>query len=128
MAAALVYPQGVIVVTERPKLVLQIRSIPIERMIQTFLPKGSDEPFDERMRNRDIQHGRDRFDTEDPQVGLPAVEVTEGIVVEPEPKALALTRDSLLKSLHKAGASTVTRCTPKPMSRRLNWSTGINTQ
>jgi hypothetical protein len=97
MAAALVYPQGVLVVTERPMLVLQVRSIPIERMIQTFLPKSSDEPFDERMRNRDIQHGRDRFDTQDPQVGLPAVELKEGIVVEPRAKALALTRDSLVE-------------------------------
>jgi len=54
--------------------------------------------------------------------------VRKGIVVEAKPQALALSGDGLVEQAHKAEPSTVTGCTAKPISRRLNWSIATKTQ
>jgi hypothetical protein len=65
------------------------------------------------MRYRHTRHGRDRFDSQDPQVGLPAVELEERIVVEAEPKTLPLASDSLVEQATQSRAIHGDRLDPK---------------
>ena len=73
--AKLVHPMGVVVAFEELQLSLQVRRVPVQQLVQALLSDGSDESFDERMGQRNTRYGVDRFNVQDPQVGLPAVEL-----------------------------------------------------
>ena len=66
------------------ELRLQISGRPEQRAVQTFVPDGPNQPFDERMREGDIRHGLNLFHIKDPQVRLPLVEPIQGIMVRTE--------------------------------------------
>ena len=71
----------VIVFLEPPQFSFKIAGCPIEDVIQQFSPDGSNQPFNERMRQGDV---RDRFylgDFKDPQIGAPLSELKQWIVI-----------------------------------------------
>ena len=67
--------------TERLQLPLQIERIPEEHAIEIFAANCTDQPFDERMRNRRIGHRLDLVDFDDTQVGEPAMKAKQRVVV-----------------------------------------------
>jgi hypothetical protein len=56
----------VVIPLEIAELCLQISGRPEQRAVQTFAPDGPNQPFYERMRERDIRHGLALFHLEDP--------------------------------------------------------------
>ncbi len=74
----------VIVPLEIKELRLQISGCPEERAVQTFAPKGSNQPFDEWMRERHVGHCLDRLHVEYPQIRLPLVEPLQRVMVRAE--------------------------------------------
>jgi hypothetical protein len=82
----MVHTMGVVAVQHGQKLSLQVSDMPTVLLVKTLLPKGTGEPLDKGMENRNSRHGRARFDAQDPQVGLPAVELKQAIVIDTNPK------------------------------------------
>ena len=74
----------VVVVPEIEQFIFQIDSRPEQRVIQTFASNGADEPFHEGMGQRNVGDGLDFCQLQDPQIGLPLVELIKRIVVGAE--------------------------------------------
>ena len=74
----------VVVVPEIEQFIFQIDRRPEQRVIQTFASNGADEPFHERMRHGDVGDGLDFCYLQDPQIGLPLVELIKWIIVGAE--------------------------------------------
>jgi len=74
----------VVVPLEIKELHLQISGRPEERAVETFAPNGSNQAFDEWMRERHVRHRLDGFHVEDSQIRLPLVEPIQGIMVRAE--------------------------------------------
>jgi hypothetical protein len=53
----------VVIPLEITELRLQISGGPEQRAVQTFASDGPNQPFDERMRERDVRHGDPRQDS-----------------------------------------------------------------
>ena len=53
------------------QLARQVNDVPEECPIKVLTPDGSDQPFDERMRDRSVRDRLDLLDPEHPQVGEP---------------------------------------------------------
>jgi hypothetical protein len=71
---------------EPSQLSSKVAGCPIEDLIQKFSPDGSDQSFDERMGQGNVQ---DRFqfgDFKDPQVGAPLSELKQRIVIAAQVK------------------------------------------
>jgi hypothetical protein len=81
----LVHTKTVIIPLEKHQLSLQIRHVPNEQMIQILPTDGPDESFRERMRPGNVRHRLHCLHPQHPEVGLPALELKQGIVVETEP-------------------------------------------
>ena len=58
---------GVVVVPELSQLPHQVDRVPEEHPVKVLTPDSSDEPFDERMRNRRVRNRLDLVDLEDAQ-------------------------------------------------------------
>jgi hypothetical protein len=99
-----VHPTSVVVGLEQCQFSFQILRLPIEQLARLLLPKCADGSFDKGMGNGNARHGLDGFNIQDAQVGLPTVEPKEGIVIEAEPKALALTGDGLVEQAAQSWA------------------------
>ena len=63
----------VVIDSEICELSLQVDRIPEEEMVKVFTTNGSDESFNERMRDRCIRYGLNFVYTKNPQVRLPLV-------------------------------------------------------
>jgi hypothetical protein len=66
---------------ELAQLARQVHGVPEEYPIKVVTPDSSDQPFDERMRDRNGRNRLDLLDLEDAQVGEPAVESKQRVVV-----------------------------------------------
>ncbi len=75
---------GVVVLSERSQLTRQVDRVPEEHAIEILAPDRSDQSFDERMRGRSIRNRLDLVDLKDPQVGEPAVEAKQRVVIGAE--------------------------------------------
>ena len=64
----------VVIISEFIQLPRQVDGVPEEYAIKVLAPDCSDQPFDERMRDRSVGDRLDLLDLEDAQVGEPAVE------------------------------------------------------
>ena len=71
----------VVIVPEFVQLARQVDGVPEEYAIEILAPDRSDQPFDERMRDRSVRNRLDLLDLEDAQVGEPAVEAKQRVVV-----------------------------------------------
>ena len=71
----------VVIIPEFAQLAHQVDGVPEERPIKVLTPDGSDQPFDERMRDRSVRNRLDFLDLEDAQIGEPAVESEQRVVV-----------------------------------------------
>ena len=91
------HAESIVVAGEDFQLLLQVHSVPEEHPIKILPACCADEPLHKRVRNGHRGHSANGLDPQNPQVGLPAVELEQGIVVEAEPKALALTGDRLVE-------------------------------
>ena len=80
----LVRAPAVIIPLIQPELPLQILDIPKKQMIQILPAEGSDQPFDERMRPGNMRHRSHHLHPQHPEIGLPALELEQRIVVETE--------------------------------------------
>src|SRR5260370_35291038 len=74
----------VVVVPEIEQFIFQIDSRPEQRVIQTFGSNGANEPFHEGMRQGNVGDSLDFCHLQDPQIGLPWVELIERIMVGAE--------------------------------------------
>ena len=73
--------QGVVIVSEFDQLPRQVHRVPEKHAIEVLTPDRADQPFDERMRNRSVRNRLDLLDLEDAQVGEPAVEAKQRVVI-----------------------------------------------
>ena len=76
-----VHARSVVIVPKGIQLPHQIRYVPEEDAVEIFSANGADQPFDERMRNGRVRNRLDLLDLEYAQVGEPAVESKQRIVV-----------------------------------------------
>ena len=74
----------IVVGPEIEQFILQICTRPEHHMIQIFASNGADEPFHEGMRQGNVGDGLDFCYLQDPQIGLPLVELIKRIVVGAE--------------------------------------------
>jgi len=72
------------VVPEIEQFIFEIYSRPEQRVIQTLASNGADEPFDERVRQGNTGDALDFCHLQNPQIGLPLVELIKRIVVGAE--------------------------------------------
>ena len=86
----------VVISLELSQLPLKIDRIPEKHAIKALAPDRPDQPFDERMRNRDVRNRFDRIDLQNPQVGEPPVKAKQRIVVSAEVFRWWLTRGCVL--------------------------------
>jgi|ERR1035437_6309473 hypothetical protein len=111
----------VVVVFEQVQLSFQVVCSPKEQTIQILPAEGPDEPFDKWMGPGNLGHRLHGFHSQDAQVGLPAVEPEQRIMISTESRGQTLPGDGLVEhAAESAGPSTATACTPKPTIRRLN--------
>jgi hypothetical protein len=71
----------VVIVPEFVQLVRQVYGVSEKYPIKILTPDSSDQPFDEWMRDRSVRNRLDFLDLEYPQVGEPAVESKQRIVI-----------------------------------------------
>src|ERR1035437_2729378 len=95
----------VIVVFEQLQLSFQVVCSPKEQTIQILPADGPDEPFDKWMGPGNLGHRLHRFHAHDTQIGLPAVEPEQRIMIGTEPRGRALPGDGLVE--HAAERGTV---------------------
>ena len=74
----------IVVILEVQQFVLQITNIPEGRVVKILPPNGSNEAFDEGMRERHTGHGFHLRDIENPQIRLPTVKLKQRIVIAAE--------------------------------------------
>src|SRR5258708_15704257 len=74
----------VVIAAEHFELPREIEGVPEKHLIEDLAPDRANQPFDERMRDRDVGHRFYFLDVEHPQVGKPAVKAKQGIVVGTE--------------------------------------------
>jgi hypothetical protein len=72
------------VVPEIEQFIFEICSRPEQRVIQILTSNSADQPFDERMRQRNAGDTLDSGHLQNPQIGLPLVELIKRIVVGAE--------------------------------------------
>lgn len=75
---------AVVVFPESQQLVLKGTGIPEKYVIKTFPPDCPDEAFDEWVRYRHAGHGLDLLDLKDSEVGLPAMEFEQRVMIAAE--------------------------------------------
>src|SRR5580700_4175447 len=78
---------GAMVVEVSPEIqqfILEICARPEQPVIQIFASNGANEPFHEGMRQGNVGDGLDFCHLQDPQIGLPLVELIERIMVRAE--------------------------------------------
>ena len=74
-------PIFVVISFELRELAIEIRCRPEKQLIQALTAKGSDQPFDERMRHGNERHRLDFLDLKDAEVGLPLLEPIQRIMI-----------------------------------------------
>ncbi len=118
----------IVIILEIRQLLMKINGIPEERAIEVFAPDRPDQSFDEWMGHRDIRHGFDFLDLEDPQIREPPVKPKERIVVGANPPRRSLPVMAWLNRRHRDGPSTYSPAMPNPTMRRVNTSMTTRTQ
>src|ERR1035438_2043770 len=93
----LVHARTAIIPLEEHQLSLRILYVPNEQMVQIFSAYRPDESFHEGMRPRNVRHRLHRFHPQHPEVGFPALELKQRILVEAEPDGEALTGHGLVE-------------------------------
>src|SRR5438876_404479 len=88
---------SVVIVAELLQLPRQVHRVPEEYPIEVLTPDRSDQPFDERMRDRSVRNRLDLLDLEDAQVGEPTVEAKQGVVVGTQMPRKRLSGDDLVE-------------------------------
>src|SRR3954447_3515581 len=112
----------IVIVPEFVQLADQVRSVPEKCPIKVLPPDRSDQPFDERMRDRSVRNRLDLLDFEHAQVGEPTVKAKQRIVVGTQVFRLELTGSGAIEHSTNRDAINVCRATPKPTMRRVNTS------
>lgn len=97
----------VVIVLETREFSLQILRIPKWHMIEVLAPDRADKSLDERMRNWHVWNGLDFFDLKDAQVGFPAVELEQRIVIRTE--VVGRRRTANDPAEHPAGSCSIKR-------------------
>ena len=72
----------------------QIRGTPEGHLVEILAPQGADEAFHEWVRDRRVGHGLDFIDFEYAQIGFPAVELKQWIVIGTERAGSTVPADS----------------------------------
>jgi hypothetical protein len=84
-------------VFEQLQYSLQVVCSPKEQAIQILSADSCDEPFDKWMGPRNLGHRLHRLNVQDPQIGLPAVEPEQRIMIGTEPYGRTLPGDGLVE-------------------------------
>ena len=79
-----VYAIRVVIIAEFVQLLRQIYGVPEKGAIKVLTPDSSDQPFDEGMRDRSVRNRLDLVDLEHTQVGEPAVEAKQWVMIGAE--------------------------------------------
>src|SRR5258708_36897658 len=74
----------VVIVLVFLQLARQVHGVPEKYPIKVLTPDRSDQPFDERMRDRSVRNRLDLLDLQHAQVGEPTVKAKERIVIGTE--------------------------------------------
>jgi hypothetical protein len=74
-------PLRIVIIPELVQLASQVSAVPEEYPMKVLTPDCSDQPFDVRMRDRSVRNRLDFLDLEDAQIGEPAVESEQRVVV-----------------------------------------------
>jgi hypothetical protein len=92
-----VYPRRVVELLEQLQLSHQVICRPKEQTVQILPAEGPDEPFDKWMGPRNLGYRLHRFHSQDAQIGLPAVEPEQRIMIGTEPRGQTLPGDGLVE-------------------------------
>src|ERR1700688_4440365 len=84
----------VVIAAEYFQVARQVERVPEKQLIEDLTPDRADQPFDERMRHREVGNRFDFLDVEYPKIGKPMVKPEQGIAVGAEIFRLGLTGDS----------------------------------
>lgn len=87
----------VVVVFERLQFLLQVGRGPKEQTIQILAAESRDEPLNKWMGPRNLGHRLHPFHVQDPQIGLPALELEQRIVIRTKPRGQSVARDGLVE-------------------------------
>src|ERR1035437_1347437 len=93
----LVYTRRVVELFEQLQLSFQVICRPKEQMVQILPAEGLNEPFDKWMGPGNLGHRLHRFHVQDPQIGLPAVEPEQRIMIGTEPRRQPLLGNGLVE-------------------------------
>ena len=88
-------------------------SQPEKDSVQILPAKGADEPLDKRMRARHVRHGADGLDFQDPQIGLPPLELKQGIVVQTQSHRKPMAGNGLVEHAAEGDSVDGARLHPK---------------
>src|SRR5260370_24567269 len=80
----------VVIVLVFVQLAHQVHGVPEKYPIKVLTPDRSDQPFDERMRDRSVRNRLDLLDLQHAQIGEPTVKAKERIVIGTEVFRLGL--------------------------------------
>src|SRR6202795_2236835 len=100
-----VHAKGVVKVPKCLQVPHQIGYVPEEDAVEIFSANGADQPFDERMRNGRVRNRLDLLDLEYAQVGEPAVESKQRIVVGHQVLRRRLAACDLRSSISEPGSA-----------------------
>ena len=93
----LVNAASVVINPERFEFLVQVDRVPEEYAIEILASDGPNQAFDERMRDRRVRNRLDLLDIEDAQVGEPAVESKQWVVVGAGVPGQALVRSGAIE-------------------------------
>ena len=91
------YTRRVVELFEQLQLSYQVICRPKEQTVQILPAEGPDEPFDKWMGPGNLRHRLHRFHVQDPQIGLPAVEPEQRIMIGTEPRGQPLLGNGLIE-------------------------------
>src|SRR5712691_110681 len=98
----------VVIIPEFIQLLREVDRVPEEHAVEIFAANGADQPFDERMRNRNVGNRLDLLGLEYTEVGEPTVETEQRIVVGADVLRSRLGSSGAIE--HPANRDTVNIC------------------
>src|SRR6202030_1944892 len=110
------------------QLARQVHGVPEKYPIKVLTPDRSDQPFDERMRDRSVRNRLDLLDLQHAQIGEPTVKAKERIVIGTEVFRLASPDGRAIEHAAPRHAINACRAMPNPMMRRVKTSMTSITQ
>ena len=104
----------VVVIAEGFELSREVNAVPEKRAIEEFAPDRADQSLNVAMRDWDVGNGLDLLDLEHAQVGEPAVEAEQRVVIGADAFGKRLAEDRVVEHTANGYAVDEFACDPEP--------------